>query len=294
MEDFRKYTRDNIVVEKVSDPIVETRTEEEIISDIMVETHIDTSREYKEPRTYLGIKNEWGEVATLCTPANISIIKGMAKSKKSFLQNMFAASSATNGSLQNKIISDLPEDKNQVIILDTEQSIWHTYKRADKISRLIGYDPDNLAVFSLRGMDGEVIKKLLNYIIEYFPNIGMIYIDQVADLAKSINSEEEAVSIVRWLEKISKDHDIHICCIVHQNRANGFSNGWLGSQLEKKSECVISVDKDEDDSNISHVRPSMSRSKDFDEFSIRIDSSGLPRVMSDDDYPSYIKKDSEI
>jgi len=294
MKDWKKFIREEAKqeVSEIHDPI--ELTKEEILTNKIAESFIHFDKEYIEPPTYLGILDTFtGKVSRVCTPGNISAITGKAKSKKSFLQTMFIASCAKNGVLQNKISSNLPMEKSQILVFDTEQSKYDVSRITNRVSNLIGYQPDTVGVFSLRGMAAAEIIELIEYALVLYKYTGMIFIDQVADLAKSINSEEEAVAIVRWLERLSKERDLHICCVIHQNKGDGHATGWLGSQIMKKAETVISVEKDENNKDVSHIKPSLTRSREFDEFSISINDVGIPMVLSEAEAKNY-RNDSEF
>jgi hypothetical protein len=58
----------------------------------------------------------------------------------------------------------------------------------------------------------------------------------------------------------------------------------------KKSECVISVEKDKSDKSVSRVTCDLIRGvQDFDDFALRIDDEGLPVMY----FENERKKDEE-
>jgi hypothetical protein len=291
MKDHHKFIREEFKeeVNEIVDPIVnKPKSKDELMIDLIGETFIDLHAKYVEPPIYLGIVTGFsGKIERVCTPGNLSAITGKAKAKKSFLQTMFIASAVSNGFIQNKIKSNLPANKRAVLVFDTEQSQYDVFRVGNRVKNLIGFIPENLGLFSLRGMAAPEIIELIEFALEKNPLTGMIFIDQVADLARSINSEEEAVSIVRWLEKLSQEKDLHICCVIHQNKADNFASGWLGSQVMKKAETVISVEKEPKNKDISHVKPSLSRSRDFEEFSMMITDAGMPVILGEDERREY-------
>jgi hypothetical protein len=200
---------------------------------------------------------------------------GKAKSKKSFFQSMLVASATSGLPYLDIIVSQLPENKRGVIVFDTEQSKFHVYRVANRVSRMIGYKPENLGVFSLRGLGAETIIELLDYTLnKYNKQIGIMFIDQVADLAKSINDEAEAVEIVTKLEHLTAKYECHICCVIHQNKKDNFATGWLGSQILKKAESVISVNKQSDE--VSEINSDAMRGMPFPTFYISINDKGIP------------------
>jgi hypothetical protein len=200
---------------------------------------------------------------------------------------MFTAATSMNGALNSRIIADLPEGKEMVILFDTEQSKYAVYRVTNRVKKLTNGNDENFVAFSLRGMDTDEIIALMNHVVDKFQNIGVIYIDQIADLTRSINDEKEAVKIVKWLEKMSNDYDLHICCVIHQNKGDGYATGWLGSQIMKKAETIISVEKEEQNKDISHVRPERSRGREFEPFSIIIDNEGMPKMIGTQETAQY-------
>jgi KaiC/GvpD/RAD55 family RecA-like ATPase len=249
---------------------------------------IDLDKEYKEPPIFLGIKDDFDpQIKRICTPGNISAIAGKYKSKKSFFVSMLAAASVQNYNLFNKIVPSFPDNKRQVLIFDTEQSTYDVYRVANRIKKLTNSNVQNLGVLGLRGLEAKLIIQLIEYSLTIWKYTGILFIDQVADLAKSINDESEAVEIVRNLERITKEKDIHICCVIHQNKADNYASGWLGSQIMKKAETVIDVEKEEKNKDVSYVKPSLTRSQDFESFGIIINKHGLPELVNQNTLKDY-------
>jgi len=272
----KKYMRDGFKTDKIVDPMESSIELKAILNSSFIDLE---NKEYNEPPAFLSIRADNGKYTTVFSPSDISAITGKAKAKKTFVQSMLISAVVKNGELYNTIKADLPKEKETVVLLDTEQSEYHVSRVINRINKMSGKNKQNLKGYSLRGLDAEVIIKLINYIVDNTENLGMIFIDQVADLAKSINSEEEAVSIVKVLERITKEKDIHICCVIHQNKADNYASGWLGSQIMKKSQTVISVSVTEDDKSISTVKSDLSRSLEFKEFDISINEEGIPYVV---------------
>jgi len=280
MKDILKFVRKDLQkeIKEIKDPMQDL-SEDEKLKLILNNTKIDLkNKKYEKPLSYLEIRADSG-YTTVFSPSNISAITGKAKARKSFIQSMIIASTVKNGNIDGTINSNLPKGKENIILFDTEQSEYHVSLVAKRINKLIEYDASNLYVYSLRGLDAETIINLINYVVENIENLGMIFIDQVADLTKSINSEEEAVKIVKLLERVSKEKELHICCVIHQNKGDNFASGWLGSQIMKKAETVISVSKDEDK---SLVKADLTRNKEFKDFEFSINEFGIPYILYSD------------
>jgi len=273
--------------------------DEYLMEKIWNERRIEKTTIVKIPLPFLSIRKKAPEkgmttfeptpkFVRLFTAGNISVITGKAKSKKTFIQSMLV--SALLGGAYSSTFEPNIDGKPYVFSFDTEQSKFDTKKVHNRIMKLSGNNDDNFLNFSLRGIEAKQLSQFIEYSIKKVlelseknfnlkNTIGMVFIDQVADLAKSINNEEEAISIVKNLEKLSNEYDLHFCCNVHQNKNDSFATGWLGSQLMKKAETIIKVTKDVTDNSISHVEPDLMRGEDFEPFSFQINSSGLPEII---------------
>lgn len=249
---------------------------------LLTKCFIDTDEEISEPPIILSIrdiaKQRHYRILTL---GNISTIKGAWKSKKSFLTSMIAATLTANEEIFDNLVPSMPNNKRQVILFDTEQSKYDSHKMSIRIKKMSRTTADNFGSFTFRGMDGKQIIELIDYAInEIYKEVGIMFIDQIADVVTSLNNEEEAVKVVRFLERLSKEKNLHVCNIVHVNKNDGYAQGWLGTQLMKKSETVINIAKDDQCDHISHIKPSYTRGASFPEFSIQINEYGYPEMMN--------------
>ena len=261
-----------------------------LLKKLLTDCFIDTDEDIDEPPTILSIRDVAKQMHyRILTLGNISTIKGAWKSKKSFLTSMIAATLTANTEIFPNLVPTMPNDKRQVILFDTEQSKYDSQKMSRRVKKMSRMDADNFGSFSFRGLDGKQIVSLVDYAInEIYKEVGIIFIDQIADAVNSLNNEEEAVHVVRFLERISKEKDLHICNIVHINKKDGFAQGWLGTQLMKKSETVIDIEKDAQYNEISHIKPSYTRGASFPEFSIKINQYGYPEMLDNNELTEII------
>ena len=138
---------------------------------------------------------------------------------------------------------------------------------------------EHFGSFSLRGKDAKKIIELIDYAIKLYPQTGIIFIDQTADLVLSLNDEIGVIEVVRFLEKISANNNLHICNVIHINKHDGFAQGWLGTQLMKKSEIILNVKKHDTADSISTVSVDAGRGVPFDDFSFQINGYGYPEMI---------------
>ena len=248
-------------------------------------TMIDFNRPPRQMPVYLAIKKSKNEqrLVRLMTAGNISVIKGKAKSKKTFLLSMLTACLVSNNSIASLLYPSIPNEKRSVIFIDTEQSEYDSWCVTVRIKTMSGVDCENFVPFSMIGQENTDIIEVIKYLIINFPNISVIIIDQIADLVESVNDEKEAVKLVRFLQKVNKDYDIHICCVIHENPStqSDKATGWIGSQILKKAETIMTVSKDSYNNRIAHVSASFTRGEEFDDFSFEINQYGIPEIITD-------------
>lgn len=250
---------------------------------VLSNAYIDLRIPVSKPPIIMRIRDiEGGETIDkrLFTLGNFSATTGKSKSKKTFLSTLFLASASLNGIVQNKIISDLPENKTAVLHFDTEQSRYDSWVTSMRIPKMIGYIPENFGSFDLREYSPiercEIIESAL---IKFKDNLGFIVIDGIADLANAINDEIEASRVVSLLMRWTKIYNCHIHVIIHENKGDTNATGHLGSSILKKAEAIISVTKDSQDYRRSCVKCTLIRgTMDFNDFNFDINEDGLPEI----------------
>jgi hypothetical protein len=235
------------------------------------------------------------EFNILGTLGNFSLVKGKAKSKKSFFINMAIAAAVGKGLLQNKLRSPLKDDFNQVLYFDTEQSKYHVQKAVKRICSQIGVEiPSNLNTYGLRKSRPSERLKLVEYAIENTPNLGFVVIDGIRDLVTSINDEAEASNIASKLLKWTEEFNIHIIVVLHENPGSDKARGHIGTELTNKAETVIALEVDKSDDNISTVTAGFCRNKSFKPFAFEITDDGLPKIIEDYVIQSKSKKGFDV
>lgn len=265
-----------------SKPEVKQQKTEDQLDAIIRKAYIDLEIPVPRPPVILRIKSKYGDTydyRRVLTLGNFSAITGKSKSKKTFLTSLFLAS-VTKGEYFNEVFfSDVPKSKPGVVLFDTEQSPYDAFVTARRIWDLVGVH-ENFGAFDLR--EYNPIDRC-NIIDRYLQKAGdktsFVVIDGIADLALAINDEIEASRVTSLLMKWTKQYNVHISVVIHQNKNDNYATGHLGSSILKKAECIISVTKDEDDNLISHVNCDLIRgTAEFDKFRFSINEKGLPAV----------------
>lgn len=258
----------------------ENPTHDQEMEDVLLKLKVCPSEELKPPQV------AWKQVkgsfeAILGTLGNFSLIIGKAKSRKSFFINLAISAVLSTDLFLNLFIGDLPPDKSKVIYFDTEQGKYHVQLALKRICKQLNIDiPKNLNVYGLRSLNPSQRLKLIEYAIYNTPNIGFVVIDGIKDLINSINDESEATMVASKLLKWTEEKDIHIVCVLHQNKNDNNARGHLGSELSHKAETVLSVTKNENDKDISIVEAIMCRNIEPQPFAFEI-IDGLPSIVKD-------------
>lgn len=199
---------------------------------------------------------------------NIITITGRSKSRKTVAASAIATAIFSGSHLG--FSSDLPFDA-PILHIDTEQGYKHYYHSVKRI-----FDDANLQVphrftsIHTRDADIPLRLELLQHLVSTLCPAVLI-IDGVTDLVYDINSQEESTKIGELFLRLSSTYKMLIIAVIHTTKTTGFMTGAIGTILEKKSETVIKVELDENDSMSSHITCQFSRNKPFKDFTITAD-----------------------
>ena len=145
-----------------------------------------------------------------------------------------------------------PNRKGRAVLLyDTEQSEQQLYKNTGRLLRRAGREkmPPYLHVYCLTGMSrSERLTAIMQSMDKYHylhGGIHLVVIDRVADLIRCANDEGESVALVDEIYRLAGIYRTCIAAVVHFV-PNGLKlRGHLGSELQRKSAAILSIEKDE-------------------------------------------------
>jgi hypothetical protein len=138
-----------------------------------------------------------------------------------------------------------------VLLYDTEQSELQLYKNT-----LTGLKrakqkqfPKNFRAYCLTGMSRkERLQAIIHSMDKFYYEFGgihLVIIDGIADLIHSANDEAESIRIVDELYRLAGIYQTCIVCVLHFI-PNGLKlRGHLGSELQRKSAGILSIEKDD-------------------------------------------------
>lgn len=248
------------------------------LNECLIDVNEDIPPPEKAWEVSVDSSNDFTAIGTL---GNFSLIKGKAKSRKSFLVSMAISSAIGDGVLQNTLRSPLKLKNQNVLYFDTEQSKYHVQNAVKRISVQIGkVIPKNLKTYTLRKESPAERLKMVQYAIENTPNLGFVVIDGIRDLITSINDEAESTMMASKLLEWTEKYNMHIVTILHENPTGEKARGHLGTELTNKAETIITVEIDKDNKDVSIVLPTSCRNKPFEPFAFRIDENGIPEIIN--------------
>jgi hypothetical protein len=138
-----------------------------------------------------------------------------------------------------------------VLLYDTEQSESQLYKNISNILKRAEQTsmPEYFKAYCLTSMSRkermQAIVQSMDKFYYQFGGIQMVVIDGVADLVRCANDEAESIEVIDELYRLAGIYKTCIVCVLHFV-PNGLKlRGHLGSELQRKSAAILSIERDE-------------------------------------------------
>jgi hypothetical protein len=190
----------------------------------------------------------------VATPGNLLAIYAQAKAGKSaVIGAMQACIMAAQRDADCFGFKSSNSDSRAVLSFDTEQSkadhwrhVHRTLKRAGLAS-----PPPWFHAFFFAGLDLcqllDCIRREIDIVKKEHGGIHSIFLDGAGDCVSNVNDAAESNAFVARLHGLAIEHVCGIVPALHYNPASdGKARGHLGSQLERKAETNLRLDKDAD------------------------------------------------
>ena len=244
---------------------------------------VDLSEEIKQNPIAISIgKSQYkNDLYPVCfgSYGNFSCIVGQSKHRKSFLKSLLCACYIGGNSNQYAEMIKGHDNQRFVLDFDTEQSAFHAQRVFRRTVEIVGYMPDNYKTFRLLDLEIKERKQYVEYMIlesEFRNNLGLVFIDGIADLVYNENDIEESKKMTQTLLHWVSKSKAHINVVIHANWGTKKATGHLGSSIMKKAETVAYIEKDGD---ICKVTPDFCRNIEFEPFTFQVDkNTWLPYV----------------
>jgi len=268
---------------------MESRKEQdrEALMELLVEKcYIDPNEQIEHPPVAISLgehsyKTKEG-LQTYPTPigtyGNFSFIQAPPKHKKTFLVSLLSA--AYLGGDSKRFVGKIKghRDGKCLYHFDTEQGRFHAQRTFRRVLDMCKLEQQCFNTYGLRSLMYDERLDLIEHVLKYSNDVGVLVIDGVADLVSDVNNIEESNKVVGKIMKWTEEYQCHIITVIHTNHNSNKPTGHLGSALEKKAETQIQLEKDESDESIIKVKCKASRSKSFDDFSFFVNDYGYPEV----------------
>lgn len=183
--------------------------------------------------------------------------QGLPKAGKSLFITSAIASAYTSSDVFGMKIT-LPDNKKKIAYFDTEGSEFDFYSIVNRLqSQINNVLPDSLQLYNCREDSPAEIVELINTYLQLNGEIGCLIIDGILDLVNDFNNVVECNHIIQWLKKITKNYNMLVMVVLHLGKKDKNSLGHLGSFLDRKSQSVLIVEKE---NNVISLKPQYLRS----------------------------------
>jgi hypothetical protein len=214
-----------------------------------------------------------------CTQSFVCF-QGLPKQGKSLYITSAIASAFTTWDIFGMKLT-FPENRKRLCYIDTESSEYDFYKVLARIEKqILSPLPENFDSFLFREDGPKDIMDMLDEYLVANNDCSILVIDGILDLISDFNSVTESFLLVQWLKKITKIHNLLVLIVLHQSKRDKLSLGHIGSFLDRKSQSVLSVEKNNETKTID-LSPIFLRSADsFDTISIQYIGDGWSEIYN--------------
>lgn len=203
-----------------------------------------------------------GEI--ISTEGNITTISGASKSGKSAFSGMLIAGAIATGEYDGfPGVEVMPSNGKAVLHFDTEQARHKHQSNLKSVLRRAGLEscPANMLSYNIRQEDLEnysaITEDLISAAHKKYNGVHIVVVDGGADYIRDVNEPNQSNAIVKFYEDLAIKYRTSVIIIVHVNPGSEKERGHLGSQLQRKSESVLSIKSQGD---ISCLEPKFLRS----------------------------------
>lgn len=241
----------------------------------VADSFVDITKPVPKPPIALSIGYDWKQnLNTTFTYGEVSAIIAPQKSKKSFFKRALAASYiGGNANLYFPNIVTSRKTDRFVLDFDTEQDKYYSQLAFKGVIDMVGTNYKNYLPYGIKKYtDVEMLQIIDDRVQELKGNIGMMFIDGIADLCFNPNDITRSNEVINKLKEWTS-YGIHICCVIHKTFEKEKAFGHLGTYVQKKCETSIFLNVTDASIKNSPVKVSQkdSRGAPFDDFYFDLD-----------------------
>lgn len=195
---------------------------------------------------------------TVATEGNFITISGLPKSRKTTFAFIAAAAA-----LSKNPIFDIEvnlSDKENILLIDTEQSIFDFARQIKTLKAFIGANklPSNFSAYLFRKYEPkQILESLYTLMQEKRPKI--VILDNLTELVLNPNDVIESKTIIQFLKRITAEFNCVVICLLHLGKSSLNTLGNLGSYADRGAQSTLKVTKDAN-TQISYLEASFLRS----------------------------------
>jgi len=228
------------------------QTDKNAIIELLKAREFDPNLEPPPLRAIYSIKG-----TPISTPANLTTVTSGVKTGKTAVVGGMVASALPHPKGADCLGFESSNEKEFALLwFDSEQSpddFWHCVYRA--ISRAgLTKPPRWLHAYCLTGLGHlkawACVREGLILSADKHGGIHSSMIDGAADLIADVNDAAESNDFVARLQNTAQEYDCPIIGVIHFNPGSEKSRGHLGSQLERKAETNLALEKDSDETTV--------------------------------------------
>jgi hypothetical protein len=191
----------------------------------------------------------------ISTSGNLTVISGPVKVGKSgvisALQSAFLSADSDTDADTFGFIAE-PSNGAAIITLDTEQSPYDAWCLSRRAADRAGIKelPENYRAYHLNDVPTHERRRMLALEMEAARKacgrVHAVILDGGADLIESVLDETVAITFVDELIGLAVRYDCPLIVVLHENPGSliGKTRGHFGSQLERKAESNLRIEKD--------------------------------------------------
>jgi len=239
---------------------------------------LDPKKDIDRPPSILSVVERKGTTSTyipVFSLGDLSLIQGRQKSKKTYFTSTLVSQMMSK---RYKKLHAEPPKETTIAVFDTEQSDYYAQITNQRINKLSN-SKQEYYYFPMREKNPKERKDLIEFFIRgHKDKISLLLIDGVVDLLFDFNDLKECTLLVQWIMTITKECNVHIVCVLHENQGDGKARGHIGTLLAQKAETVLRIEKNATDWSRSTITAKDTRGKQFMDFDIVIDGNGIPHL----------------
>lgn len=200
---------------------------------------------------------------SISTQGNVTTVSGAPKSAKSAIASVFIAGAIAEGEYDGfDGLEVLQCNGKAVLHFDSEQARHQHQKNLRTILKRVKLNscPPNLLSYNIRQEEIEKYKSITEEIFfaasKKFGGIHLAVIDGGADYIRDVNDPDTSNDLVKFFEDLAIKYAAVVIVIVHLNPNTEKERGHFGSQLQRKSESILTVRKQ---GEVSSLEPKLLR-----------------------------------